>query len=264
MAFNPNNKIKDFFSRTNKLADDSNGLKISAERQYCDNLQIVGDFVVNSGADTVTFTPAVPTNAYDFRYFQVVIIDESGNQASATGTSVIASLVVDVTALNVNQDWQLTLYASGDKDVLAECGCKTFGQLDIVAPSTDPTVSVNTVLEDAQVIEVFQADGTTAIADAGAAYALGSYPAGGGSEAQSIVIKNTGKHVLQVSAIGFAADVDAVTFTPIVYIYPNQTETIAFTIDTSGVAGAKTGSLTITSDDPANASYVVNVSFTLT
>lgn len=263
MAFNPNNKIKDFYSRTNKLANDSNGLKISAERQYCEQLQIVGDFVVDSGANTVTFTPAAPTDAYDFRYFQVVIIDESGNHASNTGEGVIASLVVDTTALNVNQSWQLTLYASDDKEVLTECGCKTFGQIEIAAPSSDPTVSVNTVLEDAQQIAVFQADGSTAIADGGAAYALGSYPAGGGSEAQSFVIKNTGDHVLQVSNIIFAADVDAVTFTPVVYVYPNQSETIAFTIDTSGGAGAKTGSLTITSDDPANTSFVVNVSFDL-
>ena len=50
MAFNPNNKIKDFYSRTNKLANDSNGLKISAERQYCEQLQIVGDFVVESSS----------------------------------------------------------------------------------------------------------------------------------------------------------------------------------------------------------------------
>jgi len=263
MAYNPNNKIKDFFSRTNKLADDSNGLKMKVERQTCDQLEIVGDFVVNSAANTVTLTTAAPTNAYDFRYFQVVIVDESGNQASNTGTGVIASLVVDVTELNVNQDWQLTLYVSDDKDVLTECGCKTFGQLDIAAPSSDPTVSVNTVLEDAQFISVFEADGTTAVADGGAAYALGSYPAAGGSEAQSIVIKNTGDHVLQVTNIVFAADVDAVTFTPIVYIYPNQSEAIAFTIDTSGAAGAKTGSLTITSDDPANTSFVANISFTL-
>jgi hypothetical protein len=264
MAFNPENKIKDFYSRTNKLANESNGLKISAERQYCDQLEFVGDFVVNSGAGTVTFTPAAPTDAYDFRYFQIVIVDESGNQASNTGTGVIASLAVDVSGLNLNDDWQMTIYASDDAGITTDCGCKSFGQIDIDAPSSDPTVSVNTVLQDAQVIAVFEADGTTAVADAGAAYALGSYPAAGGSEAQSIVIKNTGEFVLKLSAIAISADVDAVTFTNPTYIYPGQSETVAFTIDTSGVAGAKTGDLTITSDDPANASYVVNVSFTLT
>lgn len=264
MAYNPNNNIKDFYGRTNKLANASNGLKISAEREYCEQLQFVGDFVVDSTANTVTFTPAAPTDAYDFRYFQNVIVDESGNQASNTGTGVLASLVVDVTSLNVNDSWQMTIYASDDKGITTDCGCKSFGQIEIANPSTDPTISVNTVLQDAQVIAVFQANGTTAIADAGAAYALGSYPAGGGSEAQNIVIKNTGKFVLKISGIAISADVDAVTFTNPTYVYPGQTQTVPFSIDTSGSAGAKTGDLTITSDDPANASFVVNVGFTLT
>lgn len=262
MAFNPNNKIKDFYSRTNKLANDSNGLKISAERQYCEQLQIVGDFVVDSGADTVTFTPAAPTDAYDFRYFQVVIIDESGNHASETGTGVIASIVVDVTALNENQDWQLTLYASDDKEVLTECGCKTFGQIEIKAPSTDPTVSVNTVLEDAQEIAVFEADGTTPVADNGAPYNLGLF-AQGSDGTVSVIVKNTGEVVLQFTgAVNGPNIVSAEAGTK--YVYPNGDLSYTFVIDTSLAPNSYTGAIQLTSNDPANPTFDINVAFDVT
>jgi len=264
MAYNPNNKISAFFSRTNKLANESNALQMKVERQSCDQLEFDVEIIVDSGANTLTINTSAPTNAYDFRYFQAVVSDEDGNHASNTGTGVIASLVVDTTELNVNKNWYLTVYASDDTDVLTECGCKSFAEIEIDSPSTDPTITVNTEFIDAQKIGVLQADGSTPVVDGGAAYDLGSYAAGGGSESQSILVKNDGKFVLKLSAVGISADVDGVTFTNPTYVYPNQSVAIAFTVDTSGGAGAKTGSLTITSDDPSNPSYVVNVAFTLT
>ena len=263
--FNPNNDASQFYSRTNKLAYASNAMQMKVERQYCEQLELVGDLVVNTGAGQAGFTAAAPTSGYDVRYFQITIQDENGNIASqtVTGTALLGAVVVDISGLDTNSDWYATFYFSNEKDVALDCGCKTFGEIKIDNPASDPTVSINTVLQDAQVIEVFEADGTTAIADGGAAYNLGSYPAGGGSEAQKIVIKNTGGQVLEIISGAFAADVDAITTALPEYVFVNGSIELAFTIDTSGAAGAKTGSITLTSDDPANASYVVNVAFTL-
>jgi hypothetical protein len=259
--FNPNNDASQFYSRTNKLAYASNAMQMKVERQYCEQLELVGDLVVNTGANTATFTAGAPTSGYDVRYFQITIQDENGNIASqtVTGTALSGAVAVDVAGLDTNSDW----YATNEKDVALDCGCKTFGEIKIDNPVSDPTVNINTVLQDAQVIEVFEADGTTPIVDGGAAYNLGSYPAGGGSEAQKIVIKNTGGQVLEIISGAFAADVDAITTALPEYVFVNGSIELAFTIDTSGGAGAKTGSITLTSDDPANASYVVNVAFTL-
>jgi hypothetical protein len=263
--YNPNNDAAQFYSRTNKLALESNALQMKVERQYCEQLELVGDFVVDSGAETVTFTAASPTSGYDVRYFQIFIQDESGNSASSTvtDTALAAPVVVDIAALNANDNWYITVYFSNEKEVVIDCGCKTFGEIKVVAPSSDPTVSVNTVLQDAQIIEVFEADGTTAIVDGGAAYDLGSFPAGGGSEAATIIVKNAGDMVLKIETLAFAADVDAISTTTPQYIYAAGSGEVNFTVDTSGGAGAKTGSITITSDDPANSSYIVNIAFTL-
>ena len=71
--FNPENDISQFYKRTNPLTPESNGMKMKVEKAYCPTLDVVADFVVDSGAGTVTFTAGAPMNAYDVRYLTVNI-----------------------------------------------------------------------------------------------------------------------------------------------------------------------------------------------
>jgi len=264
--FNPNNDLSQFYQRSNKLANESNSMKIKVDGCYCcDDLELVGDFVIDSGAGTVTFTAGAPTSAYDVRYFQLFIQDESGNSASNTveGTALAAPVVVDVATLDSSDSWYITIYFSNDKEVVLGNDCKTFGEIKVTTPAADPTVTVNTVLLDAQIINVFEADGSTPVANGGAAVALGDFSAGGGSEAANFVIKNAGGTVLTISDISFTSDVDGVVTAVPNYVYVAGELVVDFTVDTSGGAGAKTGSLIITSNDPATPSYVVNIAFNL-
>ena len=263
--FSPNNDAGQFYKRTNPLANESNAIKMKVDRQYCENLEIVGDLVVNSGAGVVGFTAGAPMSAYDVRYFQILVKDEDGATASntVTGTALLGAVVVDVSALNANKKWYVTIYLSTDKDLVIDTNCKTFGEVEIAAPSSDPTISLNTILQDAPIIQVYEADGTTAIADGGAAYDLGSYPAGGGVEAQKIVIENAGGMVLKVETAANGGDAGAVSTTLPQYVFVSQKIDLDFSIDTSGGAGAYAGTITLASDDPQNPSFVVNISFTL-
>ena len=261
--FNENNSLSAFSKRSNPLAYGPNVLKLKVEKPYGEILEIVGQLVIDTAADTATFTAAAPTDAYDVRYFQIVVCDESGNQAAQTATGVLgAPIVVDTSALNEQDNWFVTFYFSTSKEVNTDNGDKTFGTITIKDVSSDPTIDIDTVAANAPQIAVFEADGSTAIANGGAAYALGSFSAGGGSLAQSVVVKNNGEFVLEITSITVAPDVDGGDTTTSIYVYPNQSVSVPFTIDTSGGAGAKTGSLTLNSTATPSA-YVVNVSFTL-
>lgn len=263
--FNPNNDLGQFYQRSNKLANSSNSLKLKVERQYCDSLELVGDFVVDSGANTVTFTAGSPTSAYDVRYFQIFIQDESGACASktATGTELAAPIVVDTTALDVNSNWFITVYFSNDKEVVLECDCKTFGEIKVVAPSSDPTVSVNTVLLDAAVIAVFEADGVTAVPNDGADFDLGSFPALGTTEEVSVVFKNTGGAVLEITAVNTSGEIDSLVTAVPNYVYVADSLEFKFIIDTSGAAGVQSIALEVFTNDTTNSPFIVNAAFTL-
>jgi len=261
--FNENNSLSDFSKRSNPLAYGPNVLKLKVEKPYGDILEIVGQLVVDTGAETATFTAAAPTSAYDVRYFQIVVCDESGHQAAQTAVGVLGSpIVVDTSALNEQDVWYATFYFSTSKEVNTDYGDKTFGTITIKDVASNPSIDIDTVAANAPTISVFEADGVTAIANGGAAYDLGSFSAGGGSLDQSVVVKNGGEFVLEITSISVAPDVDGGATTTSIYVYPNQAVSVPFTIDTSGAAGAKTGSLTLNST-AASSPYVVNVSFTL-
>lgn len=263
--YEPGNSLGQFFKRTNPLADKCNTMIMKVERQYCENIEIVGDFVVSGAGAALTFTAGAPTNALDVRYFQIVVKDEFGKTASKTAvnTDLAAPVVVDTSALDANTNWYLGIEVSDDKNINTSNNCKTFGIIYVEGPSSNPTVSINTITQDAQVVKVFQADGATEIANGGAAYDLGTFAAGGTTEAAKIVLNNPGGFVLKVSSAVVGGDVSAVSSSLPQYVYIDQKVELDFLIDSSGGAGGYTGSITLTTDDPVTPSFVVNVSFTL-
>ncbi len=264
--YSEENKASLFFNRSNGLANGSNVMKLKVDQQYCEKLYLVGDFVVSGDGAELEFTASGATAAYDFRYINVTVIDQSGNEAGSTDSGTSAVVTVDTSALNPQDLWTVKVRMSTEQNISLECACAAHYEILVNDPSSNPTVSVNEVTDvQRQVIAVFQADGTTPIADAGAAYSLGlTIPQSATPYAFSIVVKNTGENVLELTT---PLTVDADVLTAVVaqfdnYIYPNQTITVTGTVDVSGT-GAKTGKVTILSNDPSNASYEVNISYTV-
>lgn len=267
MAFNKENNFEEgnnlipFQKRTNPYANGGNGeiLRIEDDRP-----EIAASFVVTSATD-VTATLAAPSTGYDHRYFKVMVSDESGNIAVNVGTGTVATVVVDTLAagLDVNDQWLVQVSASVDLQPEVEGDNQRDLQFVVESPSTDPTVVINTVTAGAQVLTITKADGSTVVADAGS-YALGAFGAGGTTEAFSIGLKNTGDTVLRVASATPAGDVLSITLGAYdKVILPNKVFIISGTVDASGGAGAYSGTVTVLSDDPSNASYAITVSYTL-
>jgi len=259
------NKASAFFERSNNLANASNVLKLLVDPQYCEKLYIIGDFVVSGGGAQLQFTASGATAGYDLAFINLTVIDESGNDAGGVATGTSAVVTVDTSGLNPSDSWAVKIKLSTEQDIALQCNCTKKAQIEIPLPSGNPTIAVNELTLGAQVLTVYRADGTTVIADGGAAYSLGtSIPTSATPFAFSIVLENTGKKVLKVTTpLGITADV----LTAVVpafgdYLFEGDTTTVTGTVDVS-TTGAKTGAVTIASDDPANPSYVVNISYTV-
>ncbi len=263
--FKEGNDLSQFYKRTHPLAQASNAMKMKIEKPYCEILDIVCEFDINTGAGTVTFNAAAPMDAYDARYLTVNIKDENGNEGSNTTTGVLSSpLVVDVSALDPNLTWYIQLLFSTSEGINIDCDCTTFAELKVENASSDPSIDISTIELESPSISVFEADGTTPVADGGAAYALGSFAAGGTTETVLVVINNSGATVLEVPTIGATAGQFAGAESDLpFYVYVDQSEQFLFNIDTSGGAGPYSGSFTLNSNDASNADYEVNFSFTL-
>lgn len=263
--YKQDNKASLFFQRSNGLANPANAMKVAVEQQYCDKLYLVGAFVVSGAGAQLEFTASGATAAYDLRYITINVIDQSGNEVGGTDSGTSAVVTIDTSSLVASDVWAVKVRMSTEDNLALECACAGHYEVEVQDPSGNPTVNVNEVTEGAQVLAVFQADGTTAITDDGAAYSLGlTIPTSATPYDFSIVMKNTGGLVLKVTT-PLTIDADVLTATVPAfgdYLFPNDTVTVSGTVDVS-TTGAKTGKVTITSDDPANATYVVNISYTV-
>ena len=259
--FEDGNNLIDFKKRANPYANGANAenLRIDDDRP-----EIAASFVVTSATD-VTATLASPSTGYDHRYFKVMVSDQSGKTAVQVGTGTVASVVVDTLSagLNVNDQWLVQVSASVTLNPELDGDNQRDLQFVIESPSADPTIVINTVTEGAQVLQITQANGSTAVADGGS-YALGAFTAGGTTEAFSIGLKNTGDTVLRITSATPAGDVASIALGAYdKVILPGKVFIISGTVDASGAAGAYSGTVTVVSDDPSNASYVITVSYTL-
>ena len=259
--FEEGNNLIDFKQRANPYANAANAeiLRIEDDRP-----EIVASFVVTSATD-VTATLAAPSDSYDHRYFKIMISDQSGNTATSVGVGVGAVIVVDTLSagLDVNDAWLVQLSASITLHPEVDGDNQRDMQFTIASPSTDPTIAINTLTEGAQLLTITKADGTTAVADGGS-YALGAFTAGGTTEAFSIGLKNAGDTVLRITSATPAGDVLSIALGAYdKVILPTKVFIISGTVDASGGAGAYSGTVTVVSDDPSNASYVITVSYTL-
>jgi hypothetical protein len=259
--FEEGNNLVKFKKAANPYANAGNAevLRIDDDRP-----EIAASFVVTSATD-VTATLAAPSTGYNHRYFKVAVTDQSGNTATNVGTGTVATVVVDTLSagLNVNDKWLIQVSASVTLQPELDGDNQRDLQFEVALPSTDPTVVINTLTEGAQIMAITKADGTTVVADGGT-YALGAFAAGGTTEAFSIGLKNAGQTVLRIASATPAGDVLSIALGAYdKVVLPSKVFLIAGTIDASGGAGAYSGTVTVVSDDPANPSYAITVSYTL-
>ena len=259
--FEEGNNLIDFKKATNPYA---NGANAEVLRIDDDRPEIAASFVVTSATD-VTATLAAPSTGYDHRYFKVMVSDQSGNVAVQVGTGTVATVVVDTLSagLDVNDAWLVQVSASTTLHPEVDGDNQRDLEFTVASPSTDPTVVINTLTEGAQVLQITKADGSTAVADGGT-YALGAFDDLGTTEPFSIGLKNTGDTVLRITSATPAGDVLSIALGAYdKVILPGKVFIISGTVDASGAVGAYSGTVTVVSDDPSNASYAITVSYTL-
>jgi hypothetical protein len=267
MAFNKENFYQEgnsqeyFFSRTNPLANAGNAEILRIKDCCCAgvSIELVTEIVYTTGE--VTFSFSSPTSTIDTRYLKVVITDGNGNFATTVGTGTVSSLVVDVTGLNINTEWTINVVIEVGDNPGIECPCMK--EFDILFNPFIGTIEIDTTTLGTQRIALLEGDNSTVVADGGA-YSIGSFAAGGTTESFTVYVKNTGGMVLTVSSVSFTSDVAAFTLTPYGdVIYPTQSIAYSGTVDTSGVAGTYTGTITVNSDDSTNTAYTIDIDFTL-
>lgn len=267
MAFNKENFYQEgnsqeyFFARTNPLANAGN-VEILRIKDCCCagvDIQLIAEGSVGGGGSlTVSFS--APTSTIDSRYIKVVVTDGQGNFATSVGTGTVSSLVVDTSTLNANQDWTVNIVIEVGENPAIDCPCMKEYDFTFV-----PAVGFNidTTTLGAQALRLLQDDNSTIVADGGT-YAIGSFAAGGTTEPFTVYVKNVGNHVLTVSSVAFTSDVAGFTLTPYGdVVYPSQSIAYSGTVDTSGIAGSYTGTITVNSNDPLNAAYTIDIDFTL-
>jgi hypothetical protein len=261
--FKEGNSPEYFFSRTNPLANSTNAVILKIENPYCDRLELVTSAVVAGGGAALTLTNASPTSGYTLRFMSVTVSDGEGNFVTNVGTGTVAAVVVNTSTLDANSDWNVIVKLEEQNNPAIDCGCATDYLFYVQNPASNPTVAIDTTTIGAQVLAITEADGVTVVADGGA-YAIGAFAAGGTTEPFTIGLKNTGKHVLKITSATPAGDVLSITLgTYDKVVYPGQVILISGTVDASGIAGPYTGTVTVVSDDPTNASYVIDIDYTL-
>ena len=262
MPFNKENFFQDgnseefFFARTNPLANAANAeiLKIEDCGGCCD-LQL--DFSAATTSSVTTFTFNAPTSGYDTKYIKVQITDGAGNFVTGVDTGTVSSIAINVSTLT-GSNWSVIIeIATGDLDILG-CDCVrrfSFGY-------DGGTLAIDTTTLGSQALRLLEVDNATVVADGGT-YNVGNI-VGGSAGTFTVYVRNVGGQVLTVSSVSFTADVTAFVLAPFAdIVYPNQSIAYSGTVDTSGAAGAYSGTITVNSNDPLNAAYTIDIDYTL-
>lgn len=269
MAFNKENFYQEgnsqefFFTRTNPLANPANAEILKIKKSGCCDVDfaLVAEYGYEGMGQTFGISFSSPTSAIDSRYVKVVVTDGHGHFATAVGTGTVSVLSVDASGLDTSVVWTVSVVIEVLSNASVDCPCMV--EYDFPYNAFIGTITIDTTTLYSAKVSLLEADGTTAVADGGA-YSIGSFAAGGTTEPFSVVVKNTGDSVLTVSSVSFTADV--LSFTLPQYagvIYPGASVTLNGTVDTSGIAGSYTGTITVNSDATNVPAYTIDIDYTL-
>ena len=268
MAFNKENFYAEgnsqefFFSRTNPLANPANAEILKIKKTGCcdADLALSAEYGYEGVSNTFEISFSLPTSGIASRYVKAVVTDGQGVFNTAVGTGTVSTLSVDGTGLNPSLTWTVSIVIEVNGNAAVDCPCIVEYTFPYYPGSG--TITVDTTTLYSPVVALFEADGTTSVANSGT-YDIGTFADGGTTEPFSVVVKNTGASVLTISSVSFTGDI--VSFTLPQYagvVYPGATITLSGTVDASGSAGSYTGDITINSD-AVNDPYIVTIDYTL-
>lgn len=257
--------LKDF---TNPTKAEENALKSKLSRMpCCDDAPTPNTaWTADGTASKITFVES-GIGANEVRYYNIRINDQSGNfSTGAFNVTTMANIDVTTSNLNKADDWTVIVEA-GLNGVGNECDCTAQGEFQIVGAKPNATGTINFVQTDGTLSVSVQADeagveifAKAVVADGGSA-ALGNV----GQDKEVLVnfyFADTAGKPLTIQAIATAFAVSNKIFLQAIIAPNGEIAGYQISLDTSAL-GAISDTVTITSTDPANPSYVVTVTATV-
>lgn len=269
----PNNYVAgrswaDLKNYTNPTTAEENALKSKLTRMpCCDDAPTPNtDILVDGTGANTTFTEN-QIGANEVRYYNVRINDQSGNFAAGSfDVATMAALVVDTSGLNLNDNWTVIVEAglpgAGD-----ECDCTAQGELQIVGTKPNAAANINFVQSAGTLSLQVQATNNgveifakATVADAGTA-ALGAISVGDTTLVNVYFLETAGAP-LTIQNIATAMTEESKIYLQAIIAPNGEIAGYQVSVDTSAPA-AISETITVTSNDPANPSYVITITATV-
>lgn len=255
----------DFQTRNNPLAGDSNVIKVYGfDNPGCpgDRIDIDLLYAVVSGGASINFTQTV--NITGLRYYKITVTDNCGNEAVGLVdiNSVTTLINIDTSGLDASKTWKVSVALSDDAPQ-PDCACEGTYTFNIADIASDPTATIDTApVVGALAVSVDVSGTKTAVADGGT-QALTAASVGDIVDVIIYITNSTADSLVTISGATAVTNGSFNQVGTLPAIVDDSTEITAWVVrmDTAG-AGAKTCTVTFTSDDAASP-YNFNLTLTV-
>jgi hypothetical protein len=255
----------DFQTRTNKLTNATNVEVVRGfSRPGCDGGDVDIDltYAVNSAGADVDFTQNTVISG--LRYYKIRVTDGKGQEATGLVdvTATTTPINIDTSSLDASQTWCVEVILTDDSPG-TNCACEnvyTFAIGDIPSNPTDTITTADVVGALAIQVDV---DGVkTSVADGGS-QALTAASVGDVVDVRIYITNSTADSLVTISAATAVTDGSFIHTGYLPTIVNDSAEISAWVVrmDTAS-AGAKTCTVTFTSDDAASP-YNFNLTLTV-
>lgn len=238
-------------------------------------LPINGTYTVNAGATSVALTDATVANN-TLRYYRVTVRDAKANEAVGqfNVSNISAGATVDVSGLDKNTDW--TFFVEWAEATSQNEPVKQEHSTQVVTAAKGNAVVTFDWRRLGGTLAVYaelSVDGVVTVANAlvadGGTAAFGNVAQNADAQAK-IIFKNTGSTPLKVLSIvktsgagTVSSDFGKTVGLPLTIATGDTAEYQIANITTSSLGAITPLVVTIGSNDPSNASYVLNFSATI-
>lgn len=269
---------KDLVFQSNPNAEAPNNMLVPYISKSYKTLAVQLTYTINAGATSIALTASAPANN-TLSYYRITVTD--GNGVEAVGafdvTNIAGGATVNTTNLDKDTDWRMQIVWAEptnsqespkfDSVERTLTGAKGSATDSFTTAETAGTLQIAVALVVNGVVTVAKAN----VADTGTA-AFGNVAQN--ADAYAIVYFSntaTGQKPLKVLSIvdNGAAMTAATAFADRPYLplaigaADESASTLKVALDTTVLGAIAASSITIASNDPANASYVVNFSATI-
>ena len=261
MAFEQTNTVTegaswaDFQERNNPLAGDANVVKVYGLSRGCccgEALDITLLYAVQGAGASINFTQTVAITG--LRYYKIRVTDNCDNEAvgliDVTATTTLIN--VDTSGLDASKTWQVQFFL-GTPTAGVDCACETCGSFDINDIPSNPTDTITTVPVVGALAVSVDVDGVKTAVASGGSQALTAASVGDVVDVIVYITNATADSLVTISGATAVTDGSFVQVGSLPAILDDSIEVTAWVVrmDTAA-AGAKTATVTYTSDDAAS------------